>query len=713
MEEVQGQGQTGEMDESNEKECQADRSQSLINEKNKLRETTTPSPPLDTSDVPVPVYIFKRMETEPRPAHRLSPSADPTDQPSTSYAQSLSWPIDEVKTQFTKWHEDDEDEDDFYYDDDDDDDDSLHDYMTNNEDDFLEEVPFNNFLDSSSSDDEHLHLPPPPKRSRGQEPGSDDDPEEPGVNQQPQYTRDRHGWTRDLNKIHVNEFEGKQPYGPTMQRPVGDDPLAYFFSFFPLYLFKKIARWTNISGSSNPRFTKHTTPEEIKAWVAIRMIQGVHSNFNSEDDWSIRASLRNPKIAATMTRGRFNMLSEVIVCTNPTKGPQMIMGKKDHYMYMKTHPLYPLQLIWDTVTKLCLQNYNPEKELSLDEVMNRYKGSKAIKRFCMPLKPTKMGLKIYAVCEARSGYLLHMQVHSESGQKIKDISRQMMEPFFGRYHQLYCNKLYTSTALATELLDNKTYMCGAVKRSSKGLPDDFCIYPEVNPTRHRQMQLMNSTARGTIYARQQGQMTMVLWRDTKVVSFLSTLHQGYRDRATDFLSRNIREKGEKSMSKIRAPRHAIDYTKFKSGVHRADQLRAYHSCSRQSQAWWKKILYFLIDVARVNAWLCYKANIDGEPGIIPISHRIFTVNIAEALIAGFAEGSTSHQNISLQPVPAVNGPNHQCIRMPANKAKMCIQCRRIGNTTAKRHPVTTRTGCTTCNIHLCRGKCFLDFHSAD
>ena len=93
-----------------------------------------------------------------------------------------------------------------------------------------------------------------------------------------------------------------------------------------------------------------------------------------------------------------------------------------------------------------------------------------------------------------------------------------------------------------------------------------------------------------MYARQKGQMTMVLWRDTKVVSLLSTCHQGYRDRATDFISRNIKERGNKTTNQrdIPAPPNTMDYTKYMGGVDRADQLRAYHSCSRQSMAWWKK-----------------------------------------------------------------------------------------------------------------------------
>ena len=56
---------------------------------------------------------------------------------------------------------------------------------------------------------------------------------------------------------------------------------------------------------------------------------------------------------------------------------------------------------------------------------------------------------------------------------MKDITMEVMAPFLGKYHQVFTDKLYTSVATATELLKKKTYMTGAVKSNSKGLPKDF------------------------------------------------------------------------------------------------------------------------------------------------------------------------------------------------------------------------------------------------
>ncbi|XP_038057493.1 piggyBac transposable element-derived protein 5-like [Patiria miniata] len=519
-----------------------------------------------------------------------------------------------------------------------------------------------------------------------------------GTSNTPQkHSTDRHGWTRSLKDVPVHEFQGRQPYGPTIERPGDDNPLAYFLSFFPMTLFSKMARYTNIVGEHHASF-KPTTQAEIKAWIGIRMIQGVHTNVNNEDDWSTHPGLRNQMVASTMTRGRFNLIAEHLTCTNPGKMTKKADGKRD------SDPLAPVKLIWNTVNDACKANYNPRRELCLDEVSLKAN----TRREFFPQLRVDVGTDIYAVCEASSGYLLHMLLHSEVGRKRHKLPLQMMQPFLGRYHQLYCGTQYTSTMLAKDLLVNQTYLCGAVALSSKGLPDDVNNRQRSAIGKDRLMETMLLSPRGTSVAWQQGQMTLVLWRDVKVMSLLSTCHQGYRNQLTDFFTRTIRETGAKTPTKanIPAPAQAVNYMKFKSGVEHSNHLRSYHSCNRKYKAW-KRIFFFLIDIARVNAWICYKINTEGKQ----LNHRMFTVNIATALIAGFAEGTPVYQSTNAAPVPAINGPNHVCTRMKVLYPKMCMQCRRAGRKTKKGKPVQTRTGCSSCNVHLCRGQCFLEFHS--
>ncbi|XP_038050740.1 uncharacterized protein LOC119723906 [Patiria miniata] len=112
--------------------------------------------------------------------------------------------------------------------------------------------------------------------------------------------------------------------------------------------------------------------------------------------------------------------------------------------------------------------------------------------------------------------------------------------------------------------------------------------------------------RGSFYSRQAGQLTVVDWNDSKVMMLLSTAHQGHRNCLIHQVERKpVDDGGRRPKTAVPAPRQAIDYTISMGGVDRTDQLRSYYTCSWKFQKWWKKLMYFLIDVCRVNAWLSY------------------------------------------------------------------------------------------------------------
>ena len=201
-------------------------------------------------------------------------------------------------------------------------------------------------------------------------------------------------------------------------------------------------------------------------------------------------------------------------------------------MTMRKNPLFPLQTVWDTVQR------------KTD-------------------KPTKM----------------------------KDIVMTVARPFLGRYHHLYTDKLYTSVAAARALLNQSTYLTGAVKSNSRELPVELQRIVRLSK------QCPQYHVAHFIVARM-GQLTAVIWKDSKVVQLLSSGHQGYRQKDRDFLMRKSKDDGmtRRQQKQVTAPPHAISYTKNMAGVDRADQLRSYYSCSRKSQIWWRKLFYFLMDI---------------------------------------------------------------------------------------------------------------------
>ena len=93
---------------------------------------------------------------------------------------------------------------------------------------------------------------------------SDDDPD-PTSAYQRDYAPDDQGWTCHLEHIHVNNFKGKKPRGPTFGKK--STPVKHFLKLFPLFLMTSIVKWTNTKLKA--RRLPLTSLPEVKAWFWI------------------------------------------------------------------------------------------------------------------------------------------------------------------------------------------------------------------------------------------------------------------------------------------------------------------------------------------------------------------------------------------------------------------------------------------------------------
>jgi hypothetical protein len=401
--------------------------------------------------------------------------------------------------------------------------------------------------------------------------------------------------------------------------------------------------------------------------------------------------------------------------------------------------------------------------------MIRYRGFKAgIKKFYMPTKPIRAGFKLYALAESSSGYMINFICHPHGGPqpvKMSAIAMQTAEPILDQWHHIFTDRLYTSVALTRLLLARDTYLTGTVKSNSKGLPVELLNNPARNPHNYKTIRNMvkPKAPRGIFYIRQNGQLTCAIWKDSKAVMLLSSAHQPYR-RDTDMVTRKIKDDGmgTREAVEIAAPPQAKAYTKNMGGVDRSDQLRSYYTCSRKSQLWWKKVLYFLLDITQVNAWICYKhhqeamaarmaaelaakkqqegdddddGNNDDDDkyhqqlqgdgsskrkkkkkkvaGMKMPVHRSFVCHVANGLIGGFAEGTIHPPQPPSRPVQLANASIHYPAKMnlkSARQCKWCLETKQLNESGNKRF---TRWGCPGCGTHLHQGHCFNSYHAAD
>lgn len=550
----------------------------------------------------------------------------------------------------------------------------------------------------------------PKKVREPMEPNSDDDPPEADSSDE-EYVPDNLGWSRTLHKVKTEKFCVAKPHGPRFESQ-GFRPLDFFLEFFPLALFVQMVAWTNVGlvAAKKPL----TSIAEVRAWIGIRLVMGLSKASSIDKYWSKESGWKNNLILSTMKKNRFEDIAKHLSChdpiTSPNTWPDTTSEERGHkYLYMKAHPVYPVQLLWDTVAKNCRKKWTASKNLAIDEAMVRYKGFKSTaQKVFMPLKPIRSGFKVFALAESATGFMLYFEIHPRAPTKMLEVALSVCRHFMGRYHHIYCDKLYTSVAFARKLLEKKTYMTGAIKGQAVGTPTELSANPNKNPTKYQAIKKMKKTKRGTIYVRQNGKLTYTLWRDSSIMSILSTGHNGFRS-PTDFVIRSYKFNDEQVATRkpVKAPPVAIAYISGMGGVDRADQLRSYYTVTRKSQKWWMQLLYFLIDVSRVNAWMCYKHTDGDEEDPSQLEHSEFVMELAGQLIDGHAGGSTIYrQNMTFAPVPGQNVAGHQCIRMQTKWAKKCLWCKRVGAKTPKGNPKVTRSGCNVCSVHLCKEGCF-------
>ncbi|KAL8600762.1 hypothetical protein ACOMHN_055957 [Nucella lapillus] len=74
-------------------------------------------------------------------------------------------------------------------------------------------------------------------------------------------------------------------------------------------------------------------------------------------------------------------------------------------------PLFKIRPFLDMLQPLFKANYNPGRDLSIDESMIGYKGRLFFKQY-MPAKPTKWGIKVWQKCEAETGYCVTFDVYT-------------------------------------------------------------------------------------------------------------------------------------------------------------------------------------------------------------------------------------------------------------------------------------------------------------
>ena len=256
-----------------------------------------------------------------------------------------------------------------------------------------------------------------------------------------------------------------------------ETPLDFFELFFDRKLLEIIVKETNRFHANFSRASySHTKPwvdttiNEMYTFLATVMLMP-HSKKNRICDyWSTDHLIATPIFAELFTRDRFRAL-----LTN--------LHFNDNQNDIAEDSLYKVRPVIDELKRKFYHCLNPCKNLCIDETLTLWKRRLHFKQY-IPSKRHKFGIKIFALCDCETGFIMDFIVYTGSNTILNyqahlgvtgSIVITLLERFLNKGHSLFVDNYYSSPTLFEYLHQYKTGACGTVRKNRAGLP----IFEEV------------------------------------------------------------------------------------------------------------------------------------------------------------------------------------------------------------------------------------------
>ena len=365
------------------------------------------------------------------------------------------------------------------------------------------------------------------------------------------------------------------------------------------------------------------TLEELKKFIAVTIHRGMHGNPSIKHYFSEDAGDMCPLVKQIgLSRDRYQDLLMVLHCQDDfsATGKEKMKGRGPE-------ECRKIQDLLDIFKDNAQKAFDAGRELSYDEMMIRWNGLLKEKFLKQP-KPIAVGLKMMALCDAMTGYLLDFALDKKDGTRKDDVLLRVCERFRGKDHRLYADNAFITVHSLKELLKMRIYATGTTARSSgKGFPADLLKLKEVKKDGVSSFELGNGTVLksgeyacmeakvrgpGDAADTEEGTETLFAytWFDSGLASFLTSVD--FPEDTTvprrAMLSLTSADDGT-SPTRVRpeklCPGAAQLYNKWMAGVDTNDNMRARYFSQKGSKKWWMAVFYWMVDVAFINAYILW------------------------------------------------------------------------------------------------------------
>ena len=496
-----------------------------------------------------------------------------------------------------------------------------------------------------------------------------------------------------------------QPVGPTM--PVPQTAVGIFRLFFTSALIQLIVGETNnyaaqILGDDVGVKWTDVDEDDIWAFLGFALLMGINWLPQLCMYWSQRYHFL--PITERIPRDRFMDIWRYLHFTSqisPPAPPSTTTGASLSPSAARASPsspgsahtpdrLYKVRPIISAIVAACRNNYRPNREQAIDEAMVAFKGRSSMKQY-NPIKPVKRGFKIWVRADSHNGYVCEFECYTGRKDGVVEkglggsVVTRLTRDLVGKSYHIYMDNFFSSVSLYRDLLSEMIYCTGTLRSNRRNFPPDL-----------KDVAKRGLAHRGALKFRQDGNVSVCVWQDTRPVTFMSSYHSPAHTTSV------ARKRVDGSTINVECPVSIINYNKYMGGVDRGDQLRQYYHVHVKSRKSYKYIFWYLFEVCVLNSFILSRYSSCNIPNSTYISFRD---RLATELIGKynvrrrhFITKTVIHHHI------IVNTSHYPCKAQSKRRCKY-NRCTHI-----------TIWYCQTCDLHLCHTgdhntDCFLKHHT--
>ena len=133
-----------------------------------------------------------------------------------------------------------------------------------------------------------------------------------------------------------------------------------------------------------------------------------------------------------------------------------------------------VRLLLDHIRSASQSAFYPHKEVAVDETIVDFRGRVFFLQY-MPKKPTKFGLKLFVLGDSSTGYVYDFILYTGSectSQLPFAFNHLPVAKILDKGHIVFCDRYYSSVALAETLASRGTGYVGTLVRNRKDLPKE-------------------------------------------------------------------------------------------------------------------------------------------------------------------------------------------------------------------------------------------------